>query len=147
MTIRDQIQQNMTAALKAGDKPRLEAVRYLFSQIKNREIDLKRPLTDEEAIKLLQTEAKRRKESIAAYQNGGRQDLVEKESYQLSVIEEYLPKQLTDEELKQLIEKVKQTLLPEALAKGGFGTLIRETMKQAAGRADGGRVAELIHSK
>lgn len=129
----------MTAALRAGDKPRLEAVRYLFSQIKNREIDLKRPLTDEEAIKLLQTEAKRRKEAIEAYQKGGRQDLVEKEGYQLSIIEEYLPKQLTDEEILAIVSSVK------AVNPGAeFGTLIRETMKQAAGRADGGRVAALL---
>lgn len=139
MTIRDQIQQNMTAALKAGDKPRLEAVRYLFSQIKNREIDLKRPLTDEEAVKLLQTEAKRRKEAIGYYQKAGRQDLVDKESYQLSVIGEYLPKQLTDEEILAIVSSIKA-----ANPGADFGTLIRETMKQAAGRADGGRTAMII---
>lgn len=132
----------MIAAMKTREKNRLEAVRYLFSQIKNKEIDLKRPLTDEEAVKLLQTEAKRRKEAIEAYQTGGRQDLVEKESYQLSVIEEYLPKQLTDEEILAIVSSIKA-----ANPGGDFGTLIRETMKQAAGRADGGRVAALIHSK
>jgi uncharacterized protein YqeY len=93
MNLRDQIHQEMTQALKAGDKPRLETVRYLWSQIRNREIDLKQPVTDDEAVKLLQTEAKRRREAIAAFQKGGRQDLVDKESYQLSVIEEYLSKQ------------------------------------------------------
>ncbi len=140
--IRDQIQQAMTAALKAGNKPRLETVRYLFSQIKNREIDLKHLLTDEEAVKLLQTEAKRRKEAMAAYQTGGRQDLVEKESYQLSVISEYLPKQLTDGEILAIVSSIKA-----ANPGADFGTLIRETMKRVAGRADGSRVAALIHSK
>jgi len=132
----------MITAMKAQEKNRLEALRYLFSQIKNREIDLKRPLTDEEAVKLLQTEAKRRREAIEAYQKGGRQDLVEKESYQLTVIEEYLPKQLTDGEILVIVSSVKA-----ANSEADFGTLIRETMKIVAGRADGGRVASLIHSR
>lgn len=139
MAIRDQIQQTMTAALKAQEKDRLEAVRYLFSQIKNREIDLKRPLTDDEAVKLLQTEAKRRKEAITAYQRGGRQDLADKESYQLSVIGEYLPKQLTDEELKIIIAEVK-SVNPN----GDFGTLMKAIMAKVAGRAEGLRVSEVL---
>ena len=130
----------MIAAIKAGDKPLLEAVRYLFSQIKNREIDLKHLLTDDEAVKLLQTEAKRRKEAIEAYQKGGRQDLVDKESYQLTVIGEYLPKQLTDEEILTIVSSIKAAN-PDA----DFGTLIRETMKKAGGRADGSRVAALLN--
>ena len=141
MTIRDKIQSQMITAMKAQEKNRLEALRYLFSQIKNREIDLKRPLTDEEAVKLLQTEAKRRREAIEAYQKGGRQDLVEKESYQLTVIEEYLPKQLTDGEILVIVSSVKA-----ANSEADFGTLIRETMKIVAGRADGGRVASLLKS-
>lgn len=139
MIIRDQIQQNMTAALRAGDKPRLEAVRYLFSQIKNREIDLKHQLTDEEAMKILSTEAKRRKEAIEAYRAGGRQDLADKESYQLSVIEEYLPKQLTDEEILTIVSSIKAAN-PEAY----FGTLMKQTMSQAAGRAEGFRVSKIL---
>src|SRR3989338_3914645 len=107
MTIRDKIQSQMITAMKAQEKNRLETVRYLFSQIKNREIDLKHPLTDEEAVKLLQTEAKRRKEAIEAYQKGGRQDLVEKEGYQLLVISEYLPKQLTDGEILAIVSRIK----------------------------------------
>src|SRR3989338_5877618 len=138
MTIRDKIQSQMIAAMKAQEKNRLEALRYLFSQIKNREIDLKRPLADDEAVKLLQTEAKRRREAIEAYQKGGRQDLVEKESYQLSVIEEYLPKQLSDEELKTIIAEIKS-----ANPSGDFGMLMKATMAKVAGKADGSRVAAL----
>lgn len=141
MSIRDQIQQTMIAALKAQEKRKLDALRYLFSQIKNREIETKKPLTDGEATKLLQTEAKRRRESIEAYQKGGRQDLVDKEKFELSVIEEYLPKQLSDDELRTMIDEVKAKN-PGA----DFGTLMRETMKQVAGRADGSRVAALLHS-
>lgn len=139
MSIRDQIQQNMTAALKAQEKRRLDALRYLYAQIKNKEIETKRTLTDDETIKLLGTEAKRRRESIEAYQKGGRQDLIDKETFELSVIEEYLPKQLSDDELRTMIDEVKAKN-PGA----DFGTLMRETMKQVSGRADGGRMAALI---
>lgn len=139
MTIRDQIQSRMIAALKAGDKSKTAALRFLYSQIKNSEIDAKHSLTDEETIKLLATEAKRRRESIEAYQKGGRPDLVEKEKYELSVIEEYLPKQLTDEELKAIITEVKS-----ANPNGDFGTLMKAVMARVAGRAEGGKVAMLL---
>lgn len=139
MTIRNQIQQDITAAMKARDQKRLDALRYLVSQIKNREIDLKHELSDDETMKLLTTEAKRRRESIEAYQKGGRDDLVEKERYELSVIEDYLPKQLTDEELRAMIEEVK-TAIPSA----DFGTLMKTIMEKVAGRVDGKRIAGLL---
>lgn len=139
MTIRDQIQQNMTAALKAQEKEKLDALRYLYAQIKNKEIETKQPLTDEEATKLLGTEAKRRRESIEAYKKGGRQDLVDKETFELSVIEEYLPKQLSDEELNAIVEEVKS-----ANSSGDFGTLMKAAMAKVAWKADGGRVAALL---
>ena len=131
----------MIAALKAGDKPKTAALRFLYSQIKNQEIDAKHALTDEEAIKLLSTEAKRRRESIAAYQKGGRQDLAEKEKFELTVIEEYLPKQLSDDELKAIISEVKS-----ADPNGDFGTLMKLTMAKVVGRAEGGRVAKLLQT-
>ena len=131
----------MITAMKAQEKNRLEALRYLFSQIKNREIDLKHPLADDEAVKLLQTEAKRRKEAIEAYQTGGRQDLVEKESYQLLVISEYLPKQLTDEEILTIVSSVKM-----ANSGADLVSLMKQTMNQVAGRAEGLRVSEVLKS-
>ena len=131
----------MITAMKAQEKNRLEALRYLFSQIKNREIDLKRPLADDEAVKLLQTEAKRRKEAIEAYQKGGRQDLTDKEQYELTIIEEFLPKQLTDEEILAIVSSVKM-----ANSGADFGSLMKQTMNQVAGRAEGLRVSEVLKS-
>lgn len=129
-------------ALKAQEKERLNALRYLYAQIRNREIETKKSLTDEETVKLLGTEAKHRRESIETYQKGGRKDLVDKEKFELSIIEEYLPKQLSDEELQTIIVAVKS-----ANPNGDFGTLMKETIKQVAGRADGNRVAALLHSQ
>jgi uncharacterized protein YqeY len=125
--------------MKSHDQKRLDAFRFLFSQIRYKEIDAKRELTDEETVKLLQGEAKKRRESIAVYQQGGRQDLVEGESYQLSVIEEYLPKQLSDEEIKAIIDEVKSDS-PGC----DFGSLMKAVMMKVAGRADGSRVAAVL---
>lgn len=139
MNIRGQIQTQITTSLKNRDQKRLDAFRFLFSQIKNKEIDAKRELTDEEAVKLLQGEAKKRRESITAYRRGGRNDLADKEQYELSVIEEFLPKQLTDEELKAIIEEVKSQN-PGA----DFGTLMKAVMVKVAGRAEGAEIAALV---
>ena len=139
MSIRNQIQSQIITSMKSHDQKRLDAFRFLFSQIRYKEIDAKRELTDEETVKLLQGEAKKRRESIAVYQQGGRQDLVEGESYQLSVIEEYLPNQLSDEEIKTIIDEVKSTN-----PNGDFGTLMKAVMAKVAGRADGAKVAEMI---
>ncbi len=139
MNIRDQIQAEVITCLKNRDQKRLDTFRFLLAQIKYKEIDVKRELTDEEAIKLLQGEAKKRRESITVYRQGGRQDLADKEQYELSVIEEFLPKQLTDEEIKMIIGEVKSQN-----PGGDFGTLMKAVMVKAAGRAEGGRVAGLI---
>ena len=141
MNIRGQVQSQIVINLKSRDQKRLDTFRFLFSQIKNKEIDAKRELTDEETVKLLQGEAKKRRESIAAYQKGGRQDLADKEQYELTIIEEYLPKQLTDEEIKAIIDEVKS-----ANPSGDFGTIMKTVMIKVAGRADGGKVAKIIQT-
>jgi uncharacterized protein YqeY len=125
--------------MKSRDQKRLDAFRFLFSQIRYKEIDAKRELIDEEAIKLLQGEAKKRRESIAAYQKGGRQDLADKEQSELAIIEEYLPKQLSDEEIKAIIDEVKSDS-PGC----DFGSLMKAVMMKVAGRADGSRVAAVL---
>lgn len=141
MSIRSELQTDMIAAMKAKEAQKVAALRYLISQVKNREIDAKHELTDNEAIKLLQSEARRRQEAITAYQRGRREDLVAKETFELSVIESYLPAQLSDEEISAIITQVKGAN-PEA----DFGTLMRETLKRVAGRAEGGRIAKILNT-
>ena len=141
MSIRGQIQSQIVTCMKSRDQKRLDAFRFLLAQIKYREIDAKRELTDEEAIKLLQGEAKKRRESIAVYRQGGRTDLADKEQSELAIIEEYLPKQLTDVEIETIIAEVKS-----ANPNGDFGTLMKAVMVKVAGRADGGKVAKIIQT-
>ena len=141
MSIRGQIQSQIVTCMKSRDQKRLDAFRFLLAQIKYREIDAKRELTDEESIKLLQGEAKKRRESIAVYRQGGRTDLADKEQSELAIIEEYLPKQLTDVEIETIIAEVKS-----ANPNGDFGTLMKAVMVKVAGRADGGKVAKIIQT-
>lgn len=103
MSIKNIIHERMIAAMKAHDAEKVGALRYLLSQLKNQEINLIRPATPDEEIKLLQSEAKKRKESIAAYQKGSRPELAEKEQKELNIIQEFLPQQISDKELKKII--------------------------------------------
>lgn len=136
----------MKAAMKSGDKVRLETVRFVLSGLKSAEKDkqVKDPvatLSDDEAIAVLQKEAKRRKESMELFKQGGRNDLAEKEESDLVIIMEYLPKELSREEIALLVDKAR------AAGANDFSSLMRETMKEVKGRADGKLVGEVIKEK
>ncbi|GIW64358.1 MAG: aspartyl-tRNA amidotransferase subunit B [Patescibacteria group bacterium] len=108
--LKQKIQEDQIQALKSGDKDRLDVLRFILSQIKNKEIDKNQPsggeLTDEEVILVLKKIAKELKESIEAFKKGGREDLVKENEKQLAVVNQYLPKELSDWQLQQAIEKI-----------------------------------------
>src|SRR6267142_216208 len=103
--LRDQIADDMRAALKARDQTRVDALRMLMAAVKNTEVERGHQLSDDEVIEVAMRDAKRRRESIEAFEKGGRTDLVERERAQLAVIEAYLPAALTDEELAALVDE------------------------------------------
>ncbi|KAB2836850.1 GatB/YqeY domain-containing protein, partial [bacterium] len=105
MSLYQDIETQLKDAMRAQDKDRLMALRNIKSVLKNKAIDAKRDLNDAEVIQALSTLAKQRKESIEAFQSGGRQDLVEKEAAELKVIEGFLPQQLSAEELEKTIRE------------------------------------------
>jgi len=146
MSLVQKITDDMKAAMKSGDKARLEVIRFAIAglQAAGKEKEQKEPgatLTDEEAVSVLQKDAKRRKESIELFKQGGRNDLVEQETAQLAVIMEYLPKELSREEIGMMVDA--------AMAAGSndFSSLMKETMKSVKGRADGKQVGEVIKEK
>ena len=112
--IRDDIKAAQIAAMKAGDKPRTAAIRLIQAKIKDRDIELRTAAapTDDDAlvIDVLQKMAKQRRESIAMYEQGGREELAAAESYELGVIEEFLPAQMGEDEAKAAIETIKADL-------------------------------------
>ncbi len=141
MDLKQQLEQEMKEALKARDTFKLNVIRFLLAQIKNKEIDLRKPLSNEDIYKIIQTLVKQRKESISFSEKAGRTDLVEKEKAELSLLEAYLPKSLTEEEIKTIITDVIKEL--NATQKD-FGKVMKALMPKIAGRADGAKVNELV---
>jgi len=140
--LRDEIQQDMIAAMKAQAKERLEALRYLWSLIRNAEIDAKGNLADEQVMKVIQTEVKKRKEAIEQMKQGGRDELASEEEVKLKVLMEFLPEQMREGEISELVNQI----ISEQQTKD-FGTIMREVMKKAAGKADGKMVSEVVKAK
>ena len=140
-TLAETIREQMTTAWKAGDLPRRDALRLLLSAFKYAEIELGHPLEDGETVRVLQKEAKQRRDSITEYAKANRTDLVDKEQVELTVIEEFLPQQMTDDDLKALIQEV----ITETGGSGpsDLGKIMRPLLAKVAGRADGGRVNQM----
>ncbi|MCX7990508.1 MAG: GatB/YqeY domain-containing protein [Proteobacteria bacterium] len=145
MSLKKSIEDAMKSALKAKDDLKLQTLRFLLAQIKNKEIDLRRELKDDEIFKVIQTLVKQRKEGIEIFEKAGRTELLEKERKELEILESYLPKMLTDQE----IEKITEDIIKELGATGqkDFGRVMKAVMSKVAGMADGGKVNEIVKKK
>ena len=146
MSLFQEINDDMKAAMKSGDKPRLEVIRFALAGLNaaQKEKELKMPgatLTDDEVIVVLQKDAKRRKESIELFKQGKRDDLVAKEEADLLVLGEYIPKELSRAEIEKMVDEVKARGFTE------FSSAMRETMKLVKGRADGKAVGDVIKAR
>jgi uncharacterized protein len=104
--LRQQLQTDLIQSMKSGDKARVEVLRYILAQVKNKEVDKKSELDDNEVLDVLRKQIKQLKESIDAFTKGNRPDLVAEYQAQYDIVATYLPKELSDEELKTEIEKV-----------------------------------------
>ena len=143
MSIFDRIMSDVTASQKAGQADKLAALRLIVNSLKNQAKELKKDsLSDDEAIKVLQKEAKKRREAISAYDKGGRPELAAKEKQELEWLEPYLPQQMSDADLQKLIETVVSE--QKLSAPYELGPLMGAVMKKAAGQADGQRVKGLL---
>jgi uncharacterized protein YqeY len=138
----DRIIADLTAAMKARDQLRTSVLRGLKSDLKYREIELGRPLTDEDCVSVFHSAAKKRKDAIDAFKKGGRADRAQLEETELAQIKEYLPAELSDKELMILIGEVAADL--EAEGPKDFGKVMKATMVKVAGRADGKRVSAAV---
>jgi len=143
-TIQESIREQMTAAWKGGDAERRDTLRLLLAAFKNAEIEAGHTLTDDEAVGVLQKEAKQRRDSIAEYEKANRADLAAKEQVELVVIDEFLPAQLSDEELEAMAREVIAEV--GASEPGDVGKVMRPMLAKVAGRADGGRVNQAVRS-
>jgi uncharacterized protein YqeY len=139
MNLSERLNQEMVKAAKTKDKWRLSALRMMKTVLHNKEIDLKRGLTDTEFLQLLSSMVKQRNDSIEQFTKGGRNDLVEKEEAELKVIQEFMPQQLSEAEIIAQIE----IAVREAGATGvkDLGNVMKILMPRLTGRADGKAVA------
>jgi uncharacterized protein YqeY len=142
VSLRQDIHKDIAVAMKAGDKDRLSTVRMLMSAIKYKEVDAHRELTDEETIAVISTLVKQRQDSIEQFTKGNRLDLVEKESKELEVLRTYLPPQLSEAEVRDIIKKaVAET---GATSQKDMGKLMKVVMPQVKGKADGKLVNDIV---
>lgn len=141
MTVSQQLIQDMKDAMRAREAMQLESIRFILSKVKNFEIDKpnREPATDDEIQQIVRKLVKDTQEAIAQYQTGGRQDLVDSETAKIAVYKNYLPQQLSDDEVRALIISAK-TANPD-LAQG---PLIGQVLKAAQGKTDGATIGRLL---
>ena len=141
MELKAEIQEAVKQSMKSGDRVTLSTLRLLLSAVHNEEIRVRKELSEEDIQRTITTLCKQRTEAIDLYRKGGREDLAQKEEAEFAVLKRYLPEQLTDEEVKNLI----QVCIAEAGAQGvhDLGKVMKLVMPKVAGRSDGKRVNEL----
>jgi len=141
----DQLQEELKIAMKAGEKAEMMGLRNIIGKIKAAQIDKGETLTNEESLKILKTAAQQLKESIDQYQKGGRDDLAEKEAFELTLLEKYLPEQLSEEHIRQTVKNiVKNTGAGSML---DMGKVMGATMQELAGSADGKIVQKIVQEE
>ena len=145
MEIQEKIQDDMKAALKSGDKLVLETLRMLRAQMKNVTIAKGEDLSEEDVFGILSKEVKKRKESIKLYNEGGREELAEKEEKEMKILTAYMPEELSTEELDTIVSKA----ISETNAEGmkDMGKVMGAVMPQVKGRADGKVIQDLVKAK
>jgi uncharacterized protein YqeY len=142
MSLKEKFFYDLKVSLKSGDKLKVSVIRLVMAALKNKEIEKRRSLSEEEIIEILVSLSKQRKESIESFKRGGREDLVDKETSELKIIESYLPQQLTPEEIKEIIrESIEET---GASGAGDIGKVMKVLMPKVKGRADGKLVNEMV---
>ena len=141
MSISEQIQKDMTDAMKTRDERRLSTLRLVRTALKNKEIDKRAPLDDKDALAVLGTMIKQRKDSIEQFARGGRQDLVDKEAAEVTLIETYMPKAVGEDEITATVRSVIAEMGSPTMK--DMGTVMKNVMAKFAGaRVDGKVVSE-----
>ena len=145
MSLSEKIQKDMYAAMKNGEKDKTVTLRSALSKLKDKRIDKRDDLSEQEELQVIKTMVKQRYESIEMYEKGGRDDLVAKEKTELEILETFLPQMMGAEELGTLINAV--IAETGATSMSDIGKIMPEVMKRSAGRADGKLAQSLVRDK
>ena len=145
MSLKLQITEDMKTAMRAKDSVRLGAIRVLLSAIKQREVDERIELTDADVIAVIEKMLKQRRDSIAAFESANRTDLADIEKFEVTVLQAYMPKQMSDDEISQIINQV----IADSGATGAkdMGKVVGLVRPLVAGMADMGKVSGLIKAR
>ena len=143
MGLEAKINEDLKNSIKSGDKVRMETLRSIrASIIEFNKSGAGREMNNDDEIKILNSAAKKRKDAIALYEQGNRIDLADKEKQELVIIEEYLPKQLSDDEVKTIIKKIQNEVAATDIK--DLGKLMGPVMKELKGKADGAKVQQFV---
>ena len=143
--LKQRINEDMKTAMRAKDSQRLGVIRLIMAAIKQREVDERISLDDTQVLAVLDKMVKQRRESISQFQTAGRQDLVDKENFELNVLQEYLPAALSDSEIESLVEEaIKNSAASTGKDMGAVMAILRP---QVQGRADMGLISKKVKDK
>jgi hypothetical protein len=146
LNLKEQINDDLKQAMREKKDEVVSVLRMLLSAIKNKEITLRKGedvnLNDKQIIEVLSSEIKKRKDSVLAYEQGSRQDLVDKEKNEIQILEKYLPEQLSDEELEKIVREIIET--HDDVSVQDFGKIMSQVMPKVKGRADGNKVSKVV---
>ncbi len=144
-TIKARLTADMKSAMKSREKSRLTTIRMLIAAIKQREIDERREVSEDEAMAILTKQAKQRRESIAQYESAGRDDLKSVEEAELAIIETYLPQPLSPEEIEAAVAEI--IAAEQATDMSQMGAVMKTARERLAGRADMAAVSQAVRSR
>ncbi|HET7158861.1 MAG TPA: GatB/YqeY domain-containing protein [Burkholderiales bacterium] len=145
MSLRDQINDELKAAMRSGDARRRDALRLLTAALKQKEVDERKTLADADVVGVIEKMIKQRRDSIAQFEQGGRADLAERENYEISVLEHYMPQALSEADIEAAIAAVIAEV--GASAPADMGKVMGPLKARLAGRADMGKVSARVKSR
>jgi len=145
MSLEERLVEEMKQAMKSNDKLRLSTIRMIRSALKNKEIELRKKLEDEDVVKVIQVMVRKGEESVEQFQTGGRGDLVEKEKKEIEILKSFLPQPLTQEEILKIIDQSIQETQASSLK--DIGKVMKSVMPKIGGKADGKLINQLVKER
>ena len=144
MSLLKNITDDMYLSMKSGDKEKANTLRTLISKLKDRQIKLRKDISDEEALKIIKTLVKQRKESAEIYSKAGREELAQKENFEISILDNYLPKLMSEEDVLSLIKKIVNETNAKDLS--DIGKVMPLVMQRGEGKVDGKIANSILRS-
>jgi hypothetical protein len=145
MSLEERLVEEMKQAMKSNDKLRLSTIRMIRSALKNKEIELRKKLEDEEVVKVILAMVRKGEESVEQFQTGGRTDLVEKEKREIEILKSFLPQPLSQEEILKIIDQSIQET--QASSPKDIGKVMKSVMPKLGGKADGKLINQLVKER